>query len=87
MFYGRFRINMKYIKRALIDKIEVMKVRKNIQARYMLVYLGRVPWRKAKIKYTTRYTPVYPARVLEKSNLTLSTRLGTRPCTQLVYWK
>ena len=76
---------MKYINWVRIDKIEVVKVGKNTQAKYMLVYLGQVPWTKAKIMYTTRYTPVYPACVLEKSNLTLSTRPGTRPCTQLVY--
>ena len=58
---------MKYIKSVWIDKTEVVKVRKNTQAKYMLVYLGRVPWTKAKIVNTTRYTLVYPARVLGKS--------------------
>ena len=74
MFYGRFRINIKYINSVWINKIEVVRVGKNTQAKYMLVYLGRVPWMKAKIMYTTRYTPAYPARVLARSPLTLSTR-------------
>ena len=39
---------MKYIKWVRIDKIKVVKVGKNTQAKYMLVYLGRVPWTKAK---------------------------------------
>ena len=73
MLYGGFRNNMKYFKWVRIDKIKVVKVGKNTQAKYILVYLGRAPWTKAKIEYTTRYMPVYPARVLAKGPLTSST--------------